>query len=114
MVFAGYFGVGKTLAYNLRYRQVKAVRITSLAIVETKSLLIEITEKMKRFYRNIRAIDSALQQTPEVFDAVSVNDSVNVSLRMIDHLMSVFILKVPVRAQRVRVNMRTRFNVLSA
>src|SRR5438128_452165 len=68
---------------------------------------------MKRFDTDIGSVDTALQQRPEVFHAVGVNLAVNVSNRVVDHLMRVVTLKTAIGKQRIAVQRGTRFNVLS-
>jgi len=45
---------------------------------------------MERLNTNVRALDGALQETPKVLQAVSVNIAVNIRLRMVDHFVRVF------------------------
>ena len=60
----------------------------SCAIVVAKNLLIKVTEQMKRFDRNIRAMQAALHQRPKVFDAVRVYLSLYVRLRKVNDLVN--------------------------
>jgi len=75
------------------------------SLVESESLFIEVTEKMKRFDRNIRAFERSLQQTPKVFDSVRVNVSAHIFDRMIDHVVDILFIKA-----RSEVLMRLGFN----
>src|SRR5260370_25699994 len=68
---------------------------------------------MKRFDRNISAFDAALEQRPEVFQSVSVDMAFGVALRVIDHLVDVFICQPVIRRQRICVNFRALLNVLT-
>ena len=61
--------------------------IFASAIVVTKHLLIHVTTKMKRFNSNVGSAKTALQETPEVLDALSVYLAANILLRVIDDLM---------------------------
>ena len=45
---------------------------------------------MERLNTNVRALDGALQETPEVLQAIRVNIAVHVRLRVVDDLVSVF------------------------
>src|ERR1700731_1656444 len=91
----------------------KPASVVVFALVEAKRLLVQISEQMKRFDRNIRAFDASLEQRPKVFQAVSVNVSLRVALRVIYHLMHVFIRQSVVRGQRIGENLRAFFYVLS-
>lgn len=59
----------------------KAIRVVASAVVESKALLVQIAEQVKRFNGNVSAFDAPLEQTPEVFNAVSVNTTANVPHR---------------------------------
>ena len=111
LVFACYFGVGKTLGYNLRDCKVKTKGIIRLAIIETKTLFIEITEKMERFDTNVCPTKRSLQATPKVFDSVCMYISFNVLLGVIDYVVNVLLAKIVVRAKRICIDMLPGFNV---
>src|SRR4051794_8069782 len=81
-------------------------------IVVTKYLLIEVTEKMKRFNGNIGAFQSAFYQTPKVFESVRVNLSVNVFLRMVNDAMSVFLIQSPIGVTIISRELRAEFDVI--
>ena len=87
-VFACQFAIGEALAADLGHGKRKALAVIHVfAIVETEHLFVKVTEKMKRFHANVGSVNSALQQTPEVLQAVGVNLSVYVLLGMVDHLL---------------------------
>ena len=88
---AGNFGVGETLADNAGNGKVKPIRIVDLAVIESKHLLVNVAKQMERLNRNISPFEAALQETPKVFNAVRVNLTINVLLRMVNHLMDVII-----------------------
>lgn len=100
-LFASQLLESQTLASDVLRCLEKAIRIVALAVVEPKALFIEITKKMKWLYRNVSAADGSLEQTPKVFNPVSVNDSVNIFLGMVDNLVGVILVKLSVRAKRV-------------
>ena len=52
--------------------------------LKTERLLIEIAEQMKRFDRDIGALDGALQQRPKVFHTVGVNLPIDITLGVVD------------------------------
>jgi|ERR1700687_1132377 len=72
--------------------------------VVAEHLFIEIPEQVKRLDANVGALQSALEQTPEVFESVSVNLSVNVALRMVDNFVPEIFLEPHVGHERVRVD----------
>lgn len=58
-----------------------------LAMVVAKNLLIHIARKVKRLYGNVGATQRSLEKRPEIFHAVDVDLSANVSLSLIHHVM---------------------------
>jgi hypothetical protein len=61
--------------------------VFSSAIVVTERLLIEVTQQVKRFNRNIRAMKSAFHQRPEVFESVCVNAITHVLNSMVNYFV---------------------------
>jgi hypothetical protein len=82
------------------------------AIIETKTLLIEITEQMERFNGNISTMQTALYKRPEIFDAVSVDFPMHVSLSMVHDLMNVIFVESPISVKIVSVQSGSGFDVL--
>lgn len=78
----------QALADDLRHRKAETVVVIHfLSIVVAVRLLVQITEQVKRFNRNIGATDAALHEAAEVLQAVCMDLSVNVFDRVIDDLM---------------------------
>jgi hypothetical protein len=70
----------------MTHNQFKAVAVPNEAflrgaVIVPEHLLIYISEQMERFDRNVCALESALEQAPEVLHAVCMNLAVNVALR---------------------------------
>ena len=61
---------------------------------------------MERFDGNTGAFDGALQQRPEVFEAVGVDLSVHVAFGVVDHLMHIINVQPVVGLQRVGEHVR--------
>lgn len=57
------------------------------SVVVAKYLLVNVAFKMKRLYSNVGSLQSALEQTLEVFDSVGVNLPVDISLHVIHNVM---------------------------
>jgi hypothetical protein len=68
---------------------------------------------VKWFNADIRAVDAALQKTPEVLKAVGVNATVDVLNRMVDHLMRELSGQSLIGKQRVSIERGTRFDVFA-
>src|SRR5580658_7709497 len=74
-----------------------------LPIVVAECLFVKVTEQMKRFDAHIGSPDSALQKTPEVFESVGVNLSIDVLLRMVDYLVRVLLREIVIGLERITV-----------
>jgi hypothetical protein len=79
----------------------ESLRVSHFASIETKRLLIEVTKQVERFDRYIRAFDGALQERPEVFEAVGVNLSVHIPFSVVNHLMHVISAQAVIGLQRI-------------
>jgi hypothetical protein len=87
-VFACDFGIGETLANYVRGDVLESSEIIHrfFPIVVSEHLFINVTEQMERFDADIGALQTTLEQTPEVLHSVSMNTTVNVPFRMVDEL----------------------------
>ena len=86
--------IGKALADDLRHGKVEAVEIGNVAllgfaIVESKHLLVKVTVKMEWLDRYVGSAQVALEQAPEILQAVSVNLSLDVPLCMVHNIVNV-------------------------
>ena len=89
---AGDLGVGEAFASHWdRTREKRSASFSCLwlPVVIAESLLIEVTEKMKRFDANIGSVDAALQEAPEVLKAIGVDVTIDVFDGVIDDLMGI-------------------------
>src|SRR5687767_6916520 len=66
---------------------------------------------MERFDANVSPLDAPLEQAPEVLQPVRVDRAPRVALGMVDELMNVFVIQSGVTRQRIRVDVRPRFDV---
>jgi hypothetical protein len=75
-------------------------------------LFVQVPEEMERLNADIGAFQLALEQAPEVFEAIGVNLPVNVSFGMVNHLMleSLF-LESLIGHERIGVDRAARFDV---
>src|SRR3984957_9135594 len=82
--------------------------------VVAEHLLVQIPEQVKGFDAHVGALQSALEQTPEVFKPVGMNLSVNVLFRMVNDLVLVTtMIQTFVGFERVSVNFTSLIDVLS-
>src|SRR5258705_1163425 len=89
----------------------KAIRVIAFAVIESECLFVKVSEKVKRFDRNVSTTKRPLEKRPKVFNAVVMHLPVNISFCMVDNFMSKVILKVAVRAKRIAVHGRAFLNV---
>src|SRR5437879_6926784 len=68
---------------------------------------------MERFNGNIGAFQSALYETPKVFESVRVDFTVNVSFGMVNNLMNVILVQSAIAVTIISRKMRTAFDVIS-
>jgi len=102
------------LADNLANGEIETTSVIKLfAIVETEHLLIKVTEQMKRFYRNIRARDAALEKRPEVLKAIRVYAAIYVLSGVVNDLMCVIACQPFIREQCIGIESRASFYMLA-
>jgi hypothetical protein len=78
---------GKTLADDAGDGQAEAFAVGQLAIIEPEGLFIEVAEQVKRFDRNIGAVQTAFQKRPEIFAAISMDVAANIFDGMVNDFM---------------------------
>src|SRR5713101_6951580 len=67
------FCISQSLANDLRTQQTESVSVIQgivlrRPVVVAKNLFVDVAVKVERFHCDIRALQSALEQTPKVFD----------------------------------------------
>ncbi len=114
MILAGRFSIGKALADDLRHDQAEAASITQFfaAVVETESLFVKVAKQMIGFDTHVGSMNPALKETPEIFEPIGVNLTVNVGHSMVDDLVGVLSRKPFVGFQLVAVKRGARLDVL--
>jgi hypothetical protein len=105
--------VGKAFASERSRRFHKPISISSFASVESKSLFVEITKQVKRFYRNVSTFEHPFEQAPKVFDSLSMDVPLDVLFSVIDNATNVGIIKIVIARMLVGVDGRARLDVRS-
>ncbi len=88
---------GQSLPDDLADCEIKPVKVVQrcavfvLAVVVAKHLLIEITEQVEWFDADVRALQTALQETPEVLHSIRVDLPANVLDGVIYNLVLEFV-----------------------
>ena len=70
------------------------------AIVIPEYLLIQVAEQVERLDVDVRSLESAFEQTPEVFEAVGMNLPINVAFSMVNRLVSEGLVIQPLIGQK--------------
>ncbi|MGA3043315.1 MAG: hypothetical protein ABSF54_21275 [Bryobacteraceae bacterium] len=100
-LFAGQLIPSATLTNTAAHNGIKPPAvIQTLAIVITEGLIRQDTGKMVRLYTDTRAMDTALQETPEVFQAVGLGFAAHTLNRVVDHFVLKFV-ETFIRFQRI-------------
>lgn len=112
-VLPGHFGIGEALSHHVRGDMLEAKAIMlKFAKVEAEHLFVQIAEQVELFNANVGALQSALEQAPEVLKAVSVHATVNVAFRVVNDLvLEPLVLEQVVGIQRIGVDGAMGFDV---
>lgn len=84
--------------------------VVHLAVVEAEDLLVEVAEKVERLDADIGALEAALQEAPEVLDAVGVGVPPDVLGRVVDDAVDVLLLEAVVGRECVGVDAGARLD----
>jgi len=88
--------VGHALPFNAGQRAHETVAVISLAIVVPERLLVQVTEQMERFDRDVGSPQTTLQQRPDIFDPVRVNLADRIGFGTVDDVVNVLGIKARV------------------
>jgi hypothetical protein len=111
--FSGESVTGEATASNLRTNYREAIRISKLAPVIAKALLIEVSEQVERLHADICAVKLPFHERPEVFHSIRVDVSLGVLDRVIYYLMAVIFGQSIIGFQRVAEQRGTNSDVLA-
>lgn len=86
--------------------------VSKVPIVVSEYLFIEVAEEMKLFDTDVCALQSALEQAPEVFESVSVDATVNVPLGVVnDGVLEALVAQTLIGHESVCVDRAASFDV---
>ena len=103
--------IGETLPNDRPRHTAEPISIDGLSGVVAEGLLIEIPEQVKRLDANVGALDSPLQQAPEILQSIGVNLVPNVTLGVVNDLVSVCIPKQGIGWVSVGEDVRASFDI---
>lgn len=82
------FGIGEALSEKVRSNVLESFAVVSqMPIVIPEHLFIQISEQVKLFDADVCALQSALEQAPEILQPVSVHATVNIPFRVVDNFV---------------------------
>lgn len=93
--------------------EARAIIHRLLAIIVAERLFVQISEQMKRFYRNIRAFQSALKQAPKVFESIGMHAAISIRNCVVNYLVLKSRVQADIRHERVRVDRASRLDMVS-
>lgn len=77
------FRISEATARDMLQQRRESSEVVEAAQVVGEHALVEVTEQVKRLDTDIGAVETTLEQAPEVFDAVGVDLAADVSLSMV-------------------------------
>src|SRR5271168_3344592 len=84
------------------------------AVIVPEHLFIEVTEQVERLDGDIRPLESALEQRPEVFKSVGVDLPIDVTFGMVNGLVNeVLIVESLIGQESIGINRTVRLDVRS-
>jgi len=110
---AGQFRIRHAATDNLFHDMTEPLGVSGLAVVIAERLFIDVAEQVEWFDADIRAVQAAFEQAPEVLHGVGVNVLVHVLNGMIDNSMLIISAQAVVRLQFISEDRRSSFNVLT-
>jgi len=84
-----------------------------LSVIESEGLFVEVAKQMKRFNGNISSFEASFEKTPEVFESVGMDASVDVSFGVVDDLMHIFSVKPFIGQKSIGIQSRSFFHVVA-
>jgi len=112
--FASELSESDALSDDLPNGKIEAASVIQFfAVIEAKHLFVKVAAKMKRFDRNVRPRNAALEKRPEILKAVGVYAAIYVLSRMVNDLMSVIRCQSVVGHERIAVERRASGDVFA-
>src|SRR2546428_3186926 len=110
---ASYFHIGQALSEKVRSDMLKASAIVrQFPEVVAKHLFIQIPEQMKRFDAHVGALNAALENAPEIFEAVGMNAALHISASMVNDAVLVMMLQALIGHERIGINGASGLDIL--
>ena len=104
LALSSQFPIRQALTIGALRGDLEARTIVVLALVEAEDLLVEVAVEVLRSRGDIRSPERALQDAPEVLDAVCMNATLDVFLGMVNHLVNIGVAQVVIRTERIGID----------
>src|SRR5439155_13665094 len=91
---------------------IRDLAVAVFTVVKAENLFVNVTREMKRLNANVGSFKPALQERPEVLNAVRVNPTANVSLSVIHYVMHEAIVELVIADRFIGVDRRAMLHVL--
>src|SRR5208282_4458415 len=111
--FARQLFVGQSPACHLGQHAGKTITVIALALVVAERLFIQIAEQMEWLDADIRSLQSALQERPEIFNRIRMYVALNVGFRVIDDFVNVLAIQTVIAKPSVSENVGAALYVLA-
>lgn len=107
------FFVCEALADDFTYTNIEPFRVSHLAIIEPKRLLVDVAKQMEGFHADIGAVQLPLHQRPEVFHTVSVDIAIGILDGVIDDRVLVVFAQSIIGEQFIGEDCRASFDMFT-
>jgi hypothetical protein len=111
-VLSGQLLVGQALVHDGAHYMGEAKPVVLFPIVEAEGLLVQIAEHVERVNADVGAFDGALQEAPEAFESVGVDQAIDIPLSVVNDAMMEVLGQSTVAAPLVGVERGTMLDVL--
>src|ERR1035437_1193333 len=109
-VLAGKFPVGHPASDNLFHDCGESFRVRKVPSVVAESLFIDIAEQVERLNADVRAMQTALQETPEILHGVGVDVPIHVFDGVVDDGVLIIAFKTIIGFQFIAKDGSARFD----
>src|SRR4030042_440025 len=101
--------VSQSLAKNTIDYGLESVGVIGFPSIEAESLFVKVFGQMKCFNADVGSFDCSFQETPEVFNTIGVNMTVDVSLSVVNDLVDILGVQIIIGRERIGDKVATLF-----
>ncbi len=117
MSLASEFIPSETLADDLRHNHAESVAVSDELLfggtmIVAKHLFVQIPEEVEQLGADVGSLESALEETPKVFEAVGVDLAINVFFSVVNYLVDKILAQSLIGHERIGVDRTASSNVV--